>query len=109
MCSSFNGAFSAGALHGVGFGTLHEAGCIMSGEWSEETMCRVCGYTLAGMDDMCPKRDKVCVYCCLRCDPHGGCGFEGSRDSVEDTTDSHADWERVQREWEKKRGSFGHD
>ena len=65
--------------------------------WSEETYCKVCNSFKAGTDDMCPNRDNVCLYCCNKCDLYGGCTFEGPRDSIEETTDCYADWERVNR------------
>jgi len=42
---------------------------------------------MAGEDDMCPKRDNVCVYCCLKCLPDGECRFTGDRQSREYTLD----------------------
>ena len=55
--------------------------------WSEKTHCKVCGVVYAGMDDMCPNRDNVCKYCCLKCGDTD-CDFSGSRDSIKDTINS---------------------
>lgn len=62
--------------------------------WSEETTCRVCGATLAGMDDMCPNRDRVCKYCCLPCIESQKCVWGTSpgegRDSLEHTLNAES-------------------
>ena len=53
------------------------------------THCIVCSTLLAGDDDMCPNRNNVCKYCCLKCDFDGGCAYAGDRDSLEETENCH--------------------
>lgn len=59
--------------------------------WCKETYCKVCKVYQADMDDMCPKRDNVCKYCCMRCTLWEGCSFVGKRDSLKHTTNSQKD------------------
>lgn len=59
------------------------------GEEGRVTHCEVCNTICAGEDDMCPNRDNVCVYCCLKCWPDGTCKFTGDRQSREYTLDRY--------------------
>lgn len=60
--------------------------------------CKVCNATYSDLENMCPKRKDVCIYCCLRCDLDGSCEYTGDPDSLDNTADCYKRWQLANRD-----------